>query len=92
MYGFGGSTDEDDEVIGLIMRKVDDFLSVVINDSYKRSLMRGYNELKLKDVMDCIRSDKKMYYRAIKMTAFRNQVSSIRKDALMTPKVDNIMD
>jgi len=55
-------------------------MTQLLVSAYKKSTLRGYSEIKVKDVLSLIKHDKKMFYRAIKLLSFHEGVSTIRKN------------
>ncbi len=70
MYGFGDVENPDPESIDLIEQYVIEYIQNVSLLAYKKSKRRGFNEIKLKDLLYIIKDDKKKFYRVPSLLSF----------------------
>jgi len=70
MYGFGDSESPDPESVELLDQYVIEYIQNIALLSYKRSKRRGFNEIKLKDLLYIIKNDKKKFYRIPSLLSF----------------------
>jgi hypothetical protein len=70
MYGFGDNENPDGESVELLEQYVIEYIQNVSLMAYKRSKRRGFNEIKLKDLLYIIKNDKKKFYRVPSLLSF----------------------
>ena len=70
MYGFGDSENPDTESVELLEQYVIEYIQNVALNAFKRSKRRGFNEIKLKDLLYIIKNDKKKFYRVPSLLSF----------------------
>jgi len=70
MYGFGDSENPDVESVELLEQYIIEYIQNVALMAFKRSKRRGFNEIKLKDLLYIIKNDKKKFYRVPSLLSF----------------------
>jgi transcription initiation factor TFIID subunit 13 len=70
MYGFGDSEIPDNETVELLESYLIEYIQNIAMLAYKRSKRRGFNEIKLKDLLYIIKNDKKKFYRVPSLLSF----------------------
>ena len=70
MYGFGDCEIPDIESIELLDQYIIEYIQNVALLAFKRSKRRGFNEVKLKDLLFIIKNDKKKFYRVPSLLSF----------------------
>jgi transcription initiation factor TFIID subunit 13 len=70
MYGFGDSENPDNESVELLEQYLIEYMQNIALLAFKRSKRRGFNEIKLKDLLYIIRNDKKKFYRVPSLLSF----------------------
>lgn len=64
MFAFGDVDNPDPESLLLLEEYIIEFIQNISIRAYKRSKIRGYNEIKLTDLLLELKHDKKKYYRS----------------------------
>jgi len=80
MYGFGDVENPDAESIELMEQYIIEYIQNISLLAYKRSKRRGFNEIKLKDLLYIIKDDKKKFYRVPSLLSFYELLRKTRKD------------
>ena len=70
MYGFGDSENPNPETVELLESFVIEYIQNITITAFKRSKRRGFKEIKLKDLLQVIKHDKKKYYRVASLLSF----------------------
>ena len=70
MYGFGDTETPDPESIELMEQYIIEYVQNIALLAYKKSKRRGFNEIKLKDLLYIIKDDKKKFYRVPSLLSF----------------------
>lgn len=70
MYGFGDVENPQDESVELVEQYLIEYLQNISLLAFKRSKRRGFNEIKLKDMLYIIKNDKKKFYRVPSLLSF----------------------
>jgi transcription initiation factor TFIID subunit 13 len=88
MYGFGDVENPDNETTEFLELCVIEYIQNVALLAYKRSKRRGFNEIKLKDLLNVIKNDKKKFYRVPSLLSFYEILKKTKKrlDSNMTKK------
>jgi hypothetical protein len=86
MFAFGDVENPDSESTFLLEQYVIEYIQNVALLAYKRSRRRGFNEIKLKDLLYTIRSDKKKFYRVPALLSFYEILKKTKPDDSPTNK------
>lgn len=79
MFGFGDVENPDNETTELLEQYVIEYVQNVALLAYKRSKRRGFNEIKLKDLLYIIKKDKKKFYRVPSLLSFYEILKKTKK-------------
>ncbi len=79
MFGFGDVESPDNETSELLEQYVIEYVQNVALLAYKRSKRRGFNEIKLKDLLYIIKKDKKKFYRVPSLLSFYEILKKTKK-------------
>jgi transcription initiation factor TFIID subunit 13 len=79
MFGFGDVENPDNETTELLEQYVIEYIQNVALLAYKRSKRRGFNEIKLKDLLYIIKKDKKKFYRVPSLLSFYEILKKTKK-------------
>lgn len=82
MYGFGDVENPDPESVDLLEQFVIEYIQNISILAFKRSKRRGFNEIKLKDLLYLIKKDKKKFYRVPSLLSFYDIFKKTKKDNL----------
>lgn len=87
MYGFGDSEHPDPESTELLEQYLIEYIQNISLLAYKRSKRRGFNEIKLKDLLYIIKNDKKKFYRVPSLLSFYEMLKKTKRlDSNLTKK------
>lgn len=87
MFGFGDSEYPDVETVKLLEQYLIEYIQNISLLAYKRSKRRGYNEIKLKDLLYIIKKDKKKFYRVPSLLSFYEILKKTKRlDSNLTKK------
>ena len=90
MYGFGDSEIPDIESIKLLEQYLIEYIQNISILAFKRSKRRGYNEIKLKDLLYVIKNDKKKFYRVPSLLSFYEILKKTKRlDPTHAPRYDD---
>src|SRR5690349_4359874 len=70
MYGFGDLENPENETVELLEQYLIEYVQNIALLAFKRSKRRGFNEIKLKDLLYIIKNDKKKFYRVPSLLSF----------------------
>lgn len=70
MYGFGDCENPDPESIEYLDQYIIEYIQNIALLAFQRSKRRGFNEIKLKDLLYIIKNDKKKFYRVPSLLSF----------------------
>lgn len=70
MYGFGDNETPSNDTVELLEQYVIEYIQNIAILAYKRSKRRGFNDIKLKDLLHVIKHDKKKFYRVPSLLSF----------------------
>lgn len=79
MYGFGDVENPDNETVELLEYYLIEYIQNVALLAFKRSKRRGFNEIKLKDLLYIIKNDKKKFYRVPTLLSFYEILKKTKK-------------
>jgi transcription initiation factor TFIID subunit 13 len=79
MFGFGDIENPENETTELLEQYVIEYVQNVALLAYKRSKRRGFNEIKLKDLLYIIKKDKKKFYRVPSLLSFYEILKKTKK-------------
>jgi hypothetical protein len=79
MFGFGDVESPDNETTELLEQYVIEYIQNIALLAYKRSKRRGFNEIKLKDLLYTIKKDKKKFYRVPSLLSFYEILKKTKK-------------
>lgn len=79
MFGFGDVENPENETTELLEQYVIEYVQNVALLAYKRSKRRGFNEIKLKDLLYIIKKDKKKFYRVPSLLSFYEILKKTKK-------------
>ena len=80
MYGFGDVENPDPESVELMEQFLIEYIQNISLLAYKRSKRRGFNEIKLKDLLYIIKDDKKKFYRIPSLLSFYEILKKTRRN------------
>ena len=87
MYGFGDSENPDAESTDLLEQYLIEYIQNISLLAFKRSKRRGFNEIKLKDLLYIIKNDKKKFYRVPSLLSFYEILKKTKRmDSNLTKK------
>lgn len=87
MYGFGDNDTPDSEAVELLELYIIEYVQNVALLAYRRSKRRGFNEIKLKDLLYIIKNDKKKFYRVPSLLSFYEILKKTKRlDSNLTRK------
>ncbi len=79
MYGFGDTENPDNESVELLEQYLIEYIQNIALLAFKRSKRRGFNEIKLKDLLYIIKNDKKKFYRVPALLSFYEILKKTKK-------------
>jgi len=79
MYGFGDVENPDSESAELLEQYIIEFVQNIAIAAYKKSKIRGYSEIKLRDLMLVIKNDKKKFFRIPQLLSFYEILKKTKK-------------
>jgi hypothetical protein len=80
MYGFGDSENPDTESVELLEQYLVEYIQNIALLAFKRSKRRGFNEIKLKDLLYIIKNDKKKFYRVPSLLTFYDILKKTKRE------------
>ncbi len=87
MYGFGDVENPDNETVELLEQYLMEYIQNISLLAFKRSKRRGFNEIKLKDLLYIIKNDKKKFYRVPSLLSFYEILKKTKRlDSNMSKK------
>ncbi len=87
MYGFGDAENPDNETVELLEQYLVEYIQNISLLAFKRSKRRGFNEIKLKDLLYIIKNDKKKFYRVPSLLSFYEILKKTKRlDSNMSKK------
>lgn len=86
MYGFGDVENPDPDSVELLEQFVIEYIQNISILAFKRSKRRGFNEIKLKDLLFVIKKDKKKFYRVPSLLSFYERLKKTKKDSNLSKK------
>lgn len=87
MYGFGDVESPDNETVELLEQFLIEYIQNISILAYKRSKRRGFNEIKIKDLLYVIKNDKKKFYRVPSLLSFYEILKKTKRlDSNLTKK------
>jgi len=87
MFGFGDNENPDIETIKLLETYLIEYIQNIALLAFKRSKRRGFNEIKLKDLLYIIKKDKKKFYRVPSLLSFYEILKKTKRlDSNLTKK------
>lgn len=92
MYGFGDVENPDPDSMDLLEQYIIEYIQNVSILAYKRSKKRGFNEIKLKDLLFIIKDDKKKFFRVPTLLSFYEEFKKTKKEALTNKKEKHLND
>ncbi len=79
MYGFGDVENPENDTIELLENYLIEYIQNIALLAFKRSKRRGFNEIKLKDLLYIIKNDKKKFYRVPTLLSFYEILKKTKK-------------
>ncbi len=79
MFAFGDVENPNNESMELLEQYIIEYVQNVAIAAYKKSKIRGYSEIKLRDLMLVIKNDKKKFYRIPPLLSFYETLKKTKK-------------
>lgn len=79
MYGFGDEENPEIETLELLEEYLVEYIQNISIRAFKKSRIRGFNEIKLRDLLLVIKNDHKKYYRIPPLLSFYETLKKTKK-------------